>query len=62
MECFCKDVRAFQELSDQNTLQKDFSRFSKIDLPHTVSIDTQYTIVDWIVAQLKFGMDYNLNV
>jgi len=33
MECFIKDVKAFLELSDRSTQEKDFTRFSKIELP-----------------------------
>ena len=36
MECFIKDVKAFLELSDRSTQEKDFSRFSKIELPTKV--------------------------
>ena len=36
MECFIKDVKAFLELSDRSTQEKDFTRFSKIELPTKV--------------------------
>ena len=37
MECFTKDMKAFQELSDESNTDKDFSKFSKLQIPNIVS-------------------------
>jgi len=33
MDCFIKDVKAFYELSDDSNVTKDFTKFSKLDVP-----------------------------
>ena len=37
MECFTKDLKAFEELSDESNTDKDFSKFSKLEIPNIVS-------------------------
>lgn len=34
MECFTKDLKAFEELSDESNTDKDFSKFSKLEIPN----------------------------
>ena len=40
MESISRDAMAFQELADEENSLKDFSKFSKIELPASVIIDT----------------------
>ena len=39
MESISRDARAFQELADEDNSQKDFSKFSKLELPASVIIE-----------------------
>ena len=36
MESISRDAKAFQELADEDNSQKDFSKFSKLELPASV--------------------------
>ena len=47
MECFMKDLKAFQELSDESNTDKDFSKFSKLEIPNIVSVEVHNFIVVW---------------
>ena len=39
MESISRDVRAFHELADEENSEKDFSKFSKLELPASVIIE-----------------------
>ena len=39
MESISRDARAFQELADGDNSQKDFSKFSKLEMPASVIIE-----------------------
>ena len=39
MESISRDARAFQELADEDNSQKDFSKFSKLEMPASVIIE-----------------------
>lgn len=45
MDCFIKDVKAFYELSDDSNVTKDFTKFSKLDVPSAVSINLKFHIL-----------------
>ena len=39
MDSISRDARAFHELADEDNCEKDFSKFSKLELPASVIIE-----------------------
>ena len=54
MESISRDARAFQELADEENSQKDFSKFSKLELPASVIIEN--SALEFVLAKLAINI------